>query len=297
MHNTHPNKLLLSGIKSRNYELIQQAINLGAPFKDKSVESNELYFKSWNNIIKLNDVGIIELIYATYPFKNGYHFSNLLSSIILKQKESFDFFLNKCVSNNANLSENYGILLANTCNISPLITYEKDIFEKDLLCNYFLEKLIENNIDLNSTVKHPLLILSNNSNFSSWVKLFEYIKKDKNYSFENYESIIYNSFSNFLNTFDIETKEIKFFFNNFDNENLFIRGLKKISHPSYTGEDKTKFCLSMYEQFPDLFLKKIKTIGKNNPEFVNNVRKISLFDKINNNLDDKKLLKIKGNKI
>lgn len=53
----------------------------------------------------------------------------------------------------------------------------------------------------------------------------------------------------------------------------------------------------MYEQFPDLFLKKIKTIGKNNPEFVNNVRKISLFDKINNNLDDKKLLKIKGNKI
>lgn len=297
MQTIHPNKIFLSGIKSRNYELIQKGIDLGAPFKDKSIESTNLYFKSWNDIIKLNDIGIIELIYNTYPFKNGYHFSNLLSSIILKQKDSFDFFLNKCVSNNANLSDNYGILLANTCNISPLITYEKDIFEKDLLCNYFLEKLIENKIDLNSTVKHPLLILSNNFNFSSWIKLFEYIEKENNYFFENYEKIIYNSFSNFLNNFDIDSQEIQFFFDKFDNENLFVRGLKKISHPSYTGQDKTKFCLKMYEQFPELFLKKIKTIGKNNPEFVSHVNKISFYDKINNSFKDEKSLKIKGNKI
>jgi hypothetical protein len=53
----------------------------------------------------------------------------------------------------------------------------------------------------------------------------------------------------------------------------------------------------MYEKFPELFLKKIKTIGKNNPEFVYHVNKISFYDKINNRFKDEKSLKIKGNKI
>ena len=142
-----------------------------------------------------------------------------------------------------------------------------------------------------------MLILSNNFNFSSWIKIFDCIQKNSDYSFEQYEKIIYNSFSNFLNHFDIDSKEIQFFFDNFEHEALFIRGLKKISHPSYKGEDKTKFCLKMYEEFPDLFLKKIKTIGKNNPEFFSNVNKISFYNKVSNNLMTEKTLKTKGVKI
>ena len=53
----------------------------------------------------------------------------------------------------------------------------------------------------------------------------------------------------------------------------------------------------MYEEFPDLFLKKIKTIGKNNPEFFSNVNKISFYNKVSNNLMTEKTLKTKGVKI
>ena len=87
------NELFLTGIKTRNYALIQQGIDGGAPFYEKNTISNKLLFKSWGEIISLGDIGVIELIYNCYPFKPGYHFQNLLTSIIAKNKESFDFFL------------------------------------------------------------------------------------------------------------------------------------------------------------------------------------------------------------
>lgn len=289
------NALFLTGIKNRDYRLIQQAIDGGAPCYEKNTTSNKLLFKSWGEIISLGDIGIIELIYNCYPFKPGYHFQNLLTSIIVKNKEAFDFFLDKSIKSNVNLNDKFGILLSNTCKISAQTTYEEN-FEKKFISDYFLNKLLEQNIDLTVTTLHPLAILAQNNNFHSWKLLYDHIKKDTHYDYKMYEKSIIHSLYAFLDNQSFLSQEVQFFFQEFDSKTMFVNGLKKVSHPSYKGNDLNVFCLEMFSQEPDLFIKKSKTLGKNNEKFSSTIQKIILFDKLDVKLIDKKTA-FKGNKI
>lgn len=289
------NTLLLKGIKSKNYELIHKALELGGASHDKSKDSNTLFFKSWNEIISLDDLSIIKHIYQSYPFKKGYHASNLLTSIILKKKECFDFFLEHCLNNQVNLNDKFGILLSNACQINPFFTYEEN-FEKNYISDYFISQLLKQNIDLNATTKHPLILLAENNNFHSWKLLFNHIKKNDDYSFTKYEKAISHSLYQFINQNSFMSEEVQYFFDNFDKKIMFSYGLKKISHPSYKGNDLSLFCLEMFAQEPKLFISKSKSLGKNNSNFLSTIQKINLFDK----LDEKfiiKNVKSKGIKI
>lgn len=293
-YNSNINHLFLTGIKKRDYALIQKAIDAGAPCNDKTEYSNKLLFKSWNEIINLGDLGIIEMIYACYDFKPGYHFQNLLTSVILTNKEVFDFFLDKCIKSKIDLNTNFGIILSNTCKISPFATYE-DNFNKKFTSDYILSQLLNNNIDLNATTTHPLVILAEHNNFHSWNLLYQDMKSKSDYI--TYEKPIIHSLYKFLDKNSFLSEEIQFFFSEFDKKTMFHHGLKKISHPSYKGNDLSGFCLEMFSQEPDLFIKKSKLLGKNNEKFSLTIQKINLFDKLNSNFNEKKITIIKGNKI
>jgi len=77
---------------------------------------------------------------------------------------------------------------------------------------------------------------------------------------------------------------------------MFSCGLKKISHPSYKGNDLSLFCLEMFAQEPALFISKSKSLGKNNVDFLSTIQKINLFDKLEDKLIIKKI-QSKGIKI
>lgn len=289
------NKLLLTGIESKDYALINEALNKGAPIYDKTLFSNNLLFKSWHIIIQLGDIGIIERIYNAYAFKPSHHFQNLLTSVIINKKESFDFFLDKCIQSNVNLNDKFGIILANTCKASPFSTYEED-FKKHFTCDYYLLKLLKENIDLTKTTTHPLVLLADNNNFHSWKTLYQHIKNQKDYSFPTYQKNIVHSLYKFLDKNNFMSEEVQFFLKEFDKKIIFSHGLKKISHPSYKGNDLEVFCLEMFSQEPDLFLKTAHKLGKNNSKFSSTIQKISLF----NTLESKLLVqnkKTKGVKI
>lgn len=280
------NELLLSGIKSRNYELIYQAMQLGGAKYDKTKHANTLLFKSWNEIILLNDISIIEHIYNAYNFKSSHHFQNLLVSIILNNKPSFDFFLDHCVRNRVDLNHKHGILLSNACSASPFITYEED-FKKHYTSDHFISKLLEHNIDLNCTSKHPLVLLANKNNFHSWKILFNHIKNKSDYQYENFKTPIIHSLYEFLDRNNFLSDEVQYFFNNFNKKIMFSYGLKKISHPSYKGNDLATFCMEMFSQEPDLFLSRSKQLGKNNENFSEQINKINLYNKLNHKLPEK----------
>lgn len=289
------NELLLSGIKSRDYEIISHALQLGGARYDKTKHSNSLLFKSWHEIISLNDIGIIEHIYQSYDFKNSHHFQNLLISIIVNKKESFDFFLEKCVKNHVNLNHKHGILLSNACKVSRFTTYEED-FRKHYTSDHFIAKLLQNNVDLNVTSQHPLVLLAEENNFHSWELVFNHIKNNENYQYENFKKTIIQSLYGFLNKNKFLSEEVQYFFNHFDKKTMFSYGLKKISHPSYQGNDLATFCMEMFSQEPELFLSRSKVLGKNNDNFCSQIKKINLFIKLDNKLIQKKqsqtLLKI-----
>lgn len=289
------NFILLNGIRTKNYSLISKALEMGGAKYDKSKDSNALFFKSWNLIIALDDLDIVEHIYNAYSFKKGYHFSNLLVSIILNKKSCFDFFLNECVKNEVDLNNKFGMLISNSCKVSPLITYEDD-FTKKYLSDYFISELLKHDINLDATTKHPLFLLSKNNNFHSWKLLFNHIKKTSDYSFKKYEKAIVHSFFQFLNCNSFFSEEVQYFFNEFDKKIMFSYGLKKVSHPSYKGNDLSVFCLEMFSQEPELFISKSKTFGKNNEKFLSTIQKINLFDKLNHHLTIK-TTKNKGLKI
>lgn len=291
MSNTliNPNKILLNAIENKNYELIYKAFSLGAPINDKTQYSNTLFLKSWHKIINLGDIGIIEKIDKAYPFKPLYYFQNLLTSVILNNKDCFDFFLKKCIDYKVNLNNKSGIILSNVCKVSPLSFYEEN-FEKFSTVDYYLSQLLKQNIDLNSTTKHPLVGLADNNNFHSWKFLYMHLKKQKNYDFsKEQEKIIIHSLYKFLNNNNFFSQEIQFFLNEFDKKFIFNHGLKKISHPSYKGNDLDTFCLEMFSQEPELFLEKVHTLGKNNHTFSKLINKILLFDKLESNLNVKNL--------
>lgn len=280
------NKLLLSGIKQRNYELIHKALQSGGAIYDKTQESSQLFFKSWNNIIELEDIGIIEHIYNAYEFKNLHTFQHLLVSIILNKKDCFDFFLKQCINKKIDLNYKHGILLSNSCKISPFSTYEED-FTKYYNSDYFITKLLNQHIDLNATSKHPLILLAENNNFHSWKILFNHIKSQDNYRYEQFEKTIVHSLYAFLDNNSFLSEEVQYFFSNFDKKNMFSYGLKKISNSSYKGKDLSTFCLEMFSQEPELFLKRCKQLGKNNEFFLQQIEKIHLFHKLNDKLKEK----------
>ena len=69
-------------------------------------------------------------------------FQNLLTSVIINNKDCFDFFLKKCIDNKVNLNDKFGVILSNTCKVSPLSTYEEN-FEKSYTADYYLKELLK----------------------------------------------------------------------------------------------------------------------------------------------------------
>ena len=294
------NDTLLSGIINNNHALIYNAIQQGAPYYDQNKSAHALFLKKWYDIIKLNDIGIIELIYSKYPYKNGHKLNHLLSSICINKKDSFDFFLNECVKSKADLNSKFGILLSNTCKMSPLVTYfDDESYSQKYVSDYCIQKLLNHNIDLNITTTHPLVILSKNNNFHSWKLLYQHIRDNNLVETKLLKKYIIHSLFNFLNNNSFLSNEIQFFFNEFDKKFIFSAALKKISHPSYKGNELELFCIEMFNQEPDLFLEKSKKLGINNEFFKDTIQKIFLFDKLNNTQYDLKFNshKSKTNKI
>lgn len=293
--NVNSNSIFLQGLKNRDYSLINHAIDLGAPIYDNSSYSHRLLFKSWHSLIQLGDIGLIQLVDNAYPFKPSHHFQNLLTSIIINNKECFDFFLKKCIHNKVDLNNNFGIILSNTCKVSPHSTYEDD-FKKHFTSEYYLSKLLDNSINLTIPTTHPLVILADNNNFHSWQLLYQYMKKQDTYNFIDNKQCIIHSFYKFLDTHSFSSDEVQFFFKEFNQKTIFSYGLKKVSHPSYKGNNLDIFCLEMFSQEPELFLQKSKTLGKNNLQFSSAVKKIILFHNLDTKLSSTSI-KSKGIKI
>lgn len=289
------NAIFIQGIENRDYTLIQQSFNLGGAVYDKNKESHKLLFNLWHKIIALNDLDVIQNIYQSYPFKSGHHFSNLLISIVLNKKESFDFFLTHCKNDASHFDDKYGILINNACKVSSLITYEED-FDKHYLSDYFISQLLKQNINLEVTTSHPLITLAKNNNFHSWQLIFNHIKNTNNYDFKKYKKIIISSFYQFLNQNSFLSEPIQYFFSQIDKKILFYAGLKKVSHPSYKGNDLETFCLEMYSQEPQLFISKSKSLGKKNLHFLSTFQKVQLFNQLNEQTPLKNIIQ-KGIKI